>query len=127
MAIDWQRSGDDDSLRHTCTIAYDTYQQRVLRYGITRTWRSLYTARRGSGSVGAGDLLATSLRLAVTNGLSTARSAGLGGIALADLEKQLIQQALEQAHRNKSLAAKLLGMSRTQLRARLRYYGLETD
>ena len=51
----------------------------------------------------------------------------IGGIPLADLEKQLIQQALAQAHRNKSQAAKLLGMSRTQLRAWLRYYGLETD
>ena len=50
-----------------------------------------------------------------------------GGISLEKLEKQLIQQALEQAHQNKSQAAKLLGMSRTQLRTRLRMHGLETD
>jgi DNA-binding NtrC family response regulator/DNA-directed RNA polymerase specialized sigma54-like protein len=49
------------------------------------------------------------------------------GIALADLEKQLLQQALEQAHQNTSHAAKLLGLSRAQLRARMRHYRLETD
>jgi transcriptional regulator with PAS, ATPase and Fis domain len=41
-----------------------------------------------------------------------------------ELEKQLIQRALEQAQQNKSHAAKLLGLSRTQLRARMRHYGL---
>jgi transcriptional regulator with PAS, ATPase and Fis domain len=48
-----------------------------------------------------------------------------GGIELRELEKDLIRQALEQAHQNKSQAAKLLGLSRTQLRARMRLYGLE--
>jgi Nif-specific regulatory protein len=48
-----------------------------------------------------------------------------GGIVLADLEKSLIQQALEQSHQNKSRAAVLLGLSRTQLRTRMRHYGLE--
>ena len=51
----------------------------------------------------------------------------LGGIALAELEKQLICQAMEQAHQNKSQAAKLLGLSRTQRRTRLKHYGLEGD
>jgi DNA-binding NtrC family response regulator len=48
-----------------------------------------------------------------------------GGIAMADLEKQFIQQALEQAHQNKSHAATLLGLSRTELRMRMRHYELE--
>jgi DNA-binding NtrC family response regulator len=48
-----------------------------------------------------------------------------GGIELRELEKDLIRQALEQAHQNKSQAAKLLGLSRTQLRTRMRLYGLE--
>jgi Nif-specific regulatory protein len=48
-----------------------------------------------------------------------------GGIVLADVEKGLIQQALEQSHQNKSHAAKLLRLSRTQLRTRMRQYGLE--
>jgi hypothetical protein len=47
------------------------------------------------------------------------------GIALAELEKQLIRQAIERAHGNYSQAAKLLGLSRTQLRTRMRHYGLE--
>jgi DNA-binding NtrC family response regulator len=48
-----------------------------------------------------------------------------GGIALSDLERELIRQALEQTHQNKSQAAKLLRLSRTQLRTRMRHYGLE--
>jgi Nif-specific regulatory protein len=48
-----------------------------------------------------------------------------GGIVLAEVEKSLIQQALDQSHQNKSHAAKLLGLSRTQLRTRMRHYELE--
>ncbi|HEV8715552.1 MAG TPA: sigma 54-interacting transcriptional regulator [Candidatus Binatia bacterium] len=48
-----------------------------------------------------------------------------GGIALAKLEKQLILQALEQANNNKVKAGKLLGLSRTQLRTRMKNHGLE--
>jgi DNA-binding NtrC family response regulator len=48
-----------------------------------------------------------------------------GGIAMADLEKRLIQQALEQAQGNTSHAAKMLGLSQTELRTRMRRYGLE--
>jgi Nif-specific regulatory protein len=50
-----------------------------------------------------------------------------GGIVLAEMEKEFIRQALERAHQNKSQAAKLLGLSRTQLRTRLKHYGLESD
>ena len=35
------------------------------------------------------------------------------------------KEALEQAHGNKSQAAKTLGLSRIQLRVRMRQYGLE--
>jgi transcriptional regulator with PAS, ATPase and Fis domain len=48
-----------------------------------------------------------------------------GGLVLWELEKELIRQALEQTHQNKSRAAKLLRLSRTQLRTRMRQYGLE--
>jgi transcriptional regulator with PAS, ATPase and Fis domain len=47
------------------------------------------------------------------------------GIVLAELEKELIRQALEQTHHNKSHAARKLSLSRTQLRTRMRHYGLE--
>jgi len=42
------------------------------------------------------------------------------------MEKRLIVQVLEQAGYNKSKAAKLLGLSRTQLRTRLRNHGLQS-
>jgi DNA-binding NtrC family response regulator len=47
------------------------------------------------------------------------------GIVLAELEKQLIVQALEKANNNKVKAGKLLGLSRTQLRTRMKNHGLE--
>ncbi len=50
-----------------------------------------------------------------------------GGMALWEAEKALIRQALEQAHQNASQAAALLGISRAQLRARMRQYGLEDE
>jgi Nif-specific regulatory protein len=52
-----------------------------------------------------------------------------GGVVLAEaeVEKAFIRQALEQSHQNKSHAAKLLGLSRTELRTHMRQYGLETD
>jgi two-component system, NtrC family, response regulator AtoC len=50
-----------------------------------------------------------------------------GGIVGVELEKERIRQALERAHGNQSQAAKWLGLSRAQLRPRLRQYGLETD
>jgi DNA-binding NtrC family response regulator len=62
-------------------------------------------------------------RVSGSSGEAVRRPAG--AMTGADLEKQLIQQALEQAHGNKSQAAKILGLSRTQLRLRMRQYGLE--
>jgi Nif-specific regulatory protein len=47
------------------------------------------------------------------------------GVALAEVEKQLILRALEQANYNKSKASKLLGLSRAQLRTRMKNHGLE--
>jgi transcriptional regulator with PAS, ATPase and Fis domain len=40
------------------------------------------------------------------------------------MEKQLILKALEQTKHNKSKTGKLLGLSRTQLRTRMRKHGL---
>src|SRR5262249_56992305 len=47
------------------------------------------------------------------------------GVDVQELEKQLIRQALEQAHYNKSQAAQLVGLTRTQLRTRVKRYRLE--
>jgi DNA-binding NtrC family response regulator len=48
-----------------------------------------------------------------------------GGIALDDLEKDLIVQALEKTNHNKSHAAKLLGISYDALRYQIKKFGLE--
>ena len=48
-----------------------------------------------------------------------------GGISLDDLERDLIVQALEKAKDNKTLAAKLLNISRDSLRYQIKKFGLE--
>jgi two-component system response regulator AtoC len=48
-----------------------------------------------------------------------------GGVALYDVEKELIKQALEQARGNKTNAARLLRISRDTLRYKVKKYGLE--
>lgn len=49
------------------------------------------------------------------------------GIALEDVEKNLIMKALEKAKGNKTLAARLLGITRDTLRYRLKKYGMEDE
>jgi transcriptional regulator with PAS, ATPase and Fis domain len=47
------------------------------------------------------------------------------GISLDELEKDLIIQALEMAKHQKTLAAKLLNISRDSLRYQIKKFGLE--
>jgi len=47
------------------------------------------------------------------------------GLSLEDLERDLIQQALEKAQHNKVLAAKLLNMSYDSLRYQIKKFGLD--
>jgi DNA-binding protein Fis len=47
------------------------------------------------------------------------------GICLEDVERDLIEQALERTEGNKSAAARLLGLTRDTLRYRLERYGLD--
>lgn len=51
----------------------------------------------------------------------------VGSLSLAEIERRCILQALEQAHYNRLQASRLLGLSRTQLRTRMRKYGLEVE
>ena len=46
------------------------------------------------------------------------------GVKLEEIERDLIQRAMAQAHDNKSEAARLLGLARGQLYSRLKRYGL---
>ncbi len=69
--------------------------------------------------------------IAANAALPASRSEGSGftlpgdGISLEEVEKDLIRQALERAHRNKAQAAKLLQISYDTLRYQVRKYGLE--
>ncbi len=47
-----------------------------------------------------------------------------GGVKLADVEEQLVRDALQQSGNNQTKAAKLLGISRDQLRYRMERYGV---
>jgi DNA-binding NtrC family response regulator len=47
-----------------------------------------------------------------------------GGVDLKNLEKDLVQQALDQAGGNQVHAARLLGISRDALRNRMKKYGM---
>ncbi|MCG6957354.1 MAG: sigma-54 dependent transcriptional regulator [Gemmatimonadetes bacterium] len=47
-----------------------------------------------------------------------------GGVALEDVERELIEQALDRTQGNKSAAARLLGLTRDTLRYRLERFGL---
>lgn len=47
-----------------------------------------------------------------------------GGVSLNDVERDLIQQALDRADGNRSAAARLLGLTRDTLRYRMEKYGL---
>ena len=50
---------------------------------------------------------------------------GAAGVDLKSMERSAIEKALSGAKYNKSKAAKMLGLTRTQLYVRLRKYGLE--
>jgi DNA-binding NtrC family response regulator len=50
---------------------------------------------------------------------------GEDGVDLADLEKELLQRAIARAGGNRSEAGRLLGLSRHQVRLRLKKFGLE--
>jgi two-component system response regulator HydG len=47
-----------------------------------------------------------------------------GGVNLSDVDRTYVERALEQTRGNKSKAARLLGLSRSQLYSRLEKYGI---
>lgn len=51
--------------------------------------------------------------------------AGAAAVGLPSMERLAIEQALRDARHDKSKAARMLGLTRTQLYVRLRKYGLD--
>jgi two-component system response regulator HydG len=48
-----------------------------------------------------------------------------GGVDLSEVDRSFVERALAQARGNKSKAARLLGLSRSQLYSRLEKYGIQ--
>jgi two-component system response regulator AtoC len=69
---------------------------------------------------------ARELPLEVTAPMATAASPTLpdAGVKLDEMERRLLVEALERVHGNQSQAAALLGLSRHQVRTRMKRYGL---
>jgi transcriptional regulator with GAF, ATPase, and Fis domain len=61
---------------------------------------------------------------AATGGRNGGASLPAGGVDLDDVERELVEQAMAQTRGNKSRAARLLGLTRSQLYTRLEKYGL---
>jgi len=60
----------------------------------------------------------------LATGLAGAAAASVDGGTLNEVERRLLVSALEKAHGNQSRAASVLGISRHQIRTRMRRYGL---
>jgi transcriptional regulator of acetoin/glycerol metabolism len=73
---------------------------------------------RPQGAITADDVLLGELA-------APSEAPAVGTLNLADVEKQVILQALDRASGNKSEAARLLGITRRALYGRLERYGID--
>jgi len=90
--------------------------------------RALILQEGGDGTlITAGDLGLEELeRVPGREGAPPAAAAGIpGGTSLAEWERQMIVEALARAKGNKSRAAGLVGLTRSQLYTRMKRFGLE--
>jgi Nif-specific regulatory protein len=58
------------------------------------------------------------------NGKGQTKPASASGHSLGDVERNLVENALKDARHNKALAARLLGITRSQLYSRIQKYGI---
>jgi len=72
-------------------------------------------------------ITAKELGLPVHKARPNATAEGANGLTLGQAEKQLIEQALQQAHGNVSGAARQLGISRMAMRYRMEKHGLKSS
>src|SRR5262249_42912185 len=108
-------------------------KRRILEYGWPGNVRELRNALERAVILSEGGLITSEhLPLDLGDAPHPADAASLAalpaaGIKLDELERALVAQALERSGRNKSKAARLLGLSRAQLYNRLERHGLGTD
>ncbi|MCW5830800.1 MAG: sigma-54-dependent Fis family transcriptional regulator [Deltaproteobacteria bacterium] len=76
-------------------------------------------------NVTARDLNLRGAAEAVSTPVPAGFSLPVGGLNLEELERTLVEQAIQQARFNKTRAAQLLGLTRAQLRSRLEKFGIE--
>ncbi len=119
---EWGRSaGDVGESAHMKLMSYHWPGNiRELRNVLERS-----VILRPVGTIGADDIL-------LGDGPAPANTGGAGAIAtsslnLADVERQVILQALERSDGNKSEAARLLGITRRSLYGRLERYDIDQD
>jgi transcriptional regulator with GAF, ATPase, and Fis domain len=103
--------------------------RRALDYrAVDRTTVDSRTATEDDGTATNGSRTSVRGRSTEPESISTGPPTAHGDLpTLATTEKQLVQAALAKARGNKSRAAALLGLSRSQLYTRLKRFGLETD
>lgn len=80
------------------------------------------------GSEGQGIVLKEQVRIALERYFAELEGEGVTGLyamVMAEVEKPLLKTVLDHAGGNQSKAAKILGVSRSTLRKKLKEYGIE--
>jgi len=107
----------------------DAAVQKLMSYHWPGNVRELENVIERSLVLGSGELLDAAEIKLDTNPQPRAASSGSPvlpeGMTLDQLEQEIIRDALERSHGNKSQAARLLGITRNALRYRLSQMGLE--
>ena len=101
-------------------------QQRLMSYDWPGNVRELRNVIERSVILEQGELISPECLSLGVLGLATPEEIRLppGGIALEEVEKKLVQEALERTAGNQTEAAKLLKVSRFALRTRMKKFGL---
>jgi two-component system, NtrC family, response regulator AtoC len=132
LAQAFMRESARENDKHVQEITSDA-MERLLNYSWPGNVRELRSAMETAVVLCRGDKitvreLPVEIRAGVPAIPSAAKPASLGpsgGLAVRDAEKQLIIRALKESDRNRTEAAKKLGMSRRTLHRKLHTYKLE--
>src|SRR5262245_7004978 len=102
-----------------------TAREALLRYSWPGNVRELHNALERAAIVCDANLIQPADLELIDRPGTPARTSTSPIGNLTAVERQMIAKALEEAHWNKSTAAKRLGLTRTQLYVRIRKHGLE--